>query len=240
MINRRQIWATVFTLPALCVLLALGTWQTQRLAWKDALILQRGKALQKPPIEMSGKSLQGNAEALHYRWVLAEGRFVNNAPVFIGPRTRNGQAGFHVLALFQLSDGTHLLVNRGFVPSQGADPIAWKDQLPSGTTQISGILRRPGKQAWLIPDNSEATRRFYWYDMAALGRVFGVSLAPVVFDLYKPLPSGKFPVAGQTRIDSPNNHLQYAVTWFAFACVLLIIYVIFMLRERSAKGGNTS
>ena len=44
-----------------------------------------------------------------------------------------------------------------------------------------------------------------------------------------PTPGG-YPIGGQTRLNLANNHLQYTITWYALAAILLTIYLLHLCR----------
>src|SRR5258708_3607273 len=120
MTRHPAFWPTFFAVPAFLVLLGLGTWQVERLHWKEGLIAQRSAAVNAPAIDLP-KTL-GEAKPLEFRHVRAAGTFLHDKELFIGATADNGTVGYHVMTPLRRADGSVLLVNRGFVPAEMKDP----------------------------------------------------------------------------------------------------------------------
>jgi surfeit locus 1 family protein len=107
-----------------------------------------------------------------------------------------------------------------------------KGQIESVTT-VTGIVRAPEKQGLFTPDNEPKANRWFWRDWPAMRRALfparTVEVAPFFLEADDtPVPGG-WPKGGQTRLDIPNDHLQYAITWFLLAAGLLVIYALYVL-----------
>lgn len=234
---------TRFLLPGLVLisittLLGLGTWQLQRLAWKEALIAKREAGLALPPVELSDRI--DDWQAFDYRPVELEGRFRHDLEQAYGVRARSGILGHHVLTPFTLNDGTTLLVDRGWVPADKADPETRREGQSSGLVSVSGIARyrlsdRPG---WFTPENDPMSGRWYHYDLDAMEAALGVDLAPLVVAVSESTDTGDLPITGLSEVKLVNNHLQYAVTWYGLALCLVGVYMVF--RRQQTKSGQTA
>ena len=231
-------------LAALLVLLALGTWQVRRLAWKEELLatIEMRRAAEPRPLDdvIAAAAEEGGPGGgrgrLDYRPAIASGRFEpGEARVYA---TDQGVVGWQVLSPLRLPDGRALIVNRGFVPDQllGDAP---RRAPPKGEVTVAGLLRDPlfDKPNRFVPDN--AADEFYWKDFAALSAALALGEAetvPAILDAGA-TPTGQLPVGGQTVIDLPNNHLGYAVTWYGIAVGLLgVVAVLVRGRVRRARG----
>ena len=73
-----------------------------------------------------------------------------------------------------------------------------------------------------------------------MGRAAGVSVLPFYIDAGPASNPGGYPLGGQTNTELPNNHLQYAITWYSLAGVLVVIYLLMLRRERAASATPTS
>jgi surfeit locus 1 family protein len=97
-------------------------------------------------------------------------------------------------------------------------------------------VRGPGTSDLFTPNNEPEANRWFWRDLEAMARsMFAgepVKLAPFFLEAEKSDVPGGWPEGGQTRLDLPNNHLQYAITWFLLAACLLVIYGIYVWRAR--------
>lgn len=216
----------------LVILLALGTWQLQRLEWKEQLIEERTAQLSAPPVELPRDVADGRK--LDFRRVEASGTFRHDLAQAFGFTAHRGEPGHHLLTPLLRADGTAVLVDRGWVPTDWRSP---SDETRERAT-VTGIARyraddEPGR---LTPDNEPAAGQWYWYDMAALERALGLELLPVVVEAAAEAGAEAPPIGGQTRVELPNNHLQYAITWYGLAAALLGVYVAYGLRrERGAR-----
>ena len=140
---RPLFWPTVFSLPALLVLIGLGTWQVHRLEWKNQLIDNFESRAAATPIELPRGDI---APDLEFRRLALTGAFDHGSEVFMTGRTFEGNAGFHIVTPFRLVDGRTVLVNRGWVSESYRDPDKRPFSLVEGETTIEAILRFPGKK----------------------------------------------------------------------------------------------
>jgi len=225
---RPAFWPTVIALPAFLVLIALGTWQLYRLAWKTELNAERAAASQGTPIPLP-RTLE-EAEAVKFRHVRVEGVFDHARERYLAATSERGEAGFHVLTPLTLDDGRVLLVNRGFVPSELKRPERRKEGQVEGRVTVEGLVRVPPaeKPSWFVPDNVPDANMWFWMELAAM--------APDALPYYVdagPAPNpGGWPKGGVTRLFLPNDHLQYAITWYALAVVLAVIYFVYHRQNR--------
>ncbi len=228
---RPRLWPSLATLCALAVLIGLGSWQVERLRWKEDLIAARTARLTVAPEILPAQSRDW--AAWDFRRVEVQGAFRHELEQLFGASTHDGQLGHHVLTPLLRADGTAVLVDRGWVPIDRADPTARRDGQIEGPVTVTGIARYRGADApgWFTPANQPETRLWYSYDLPALDQALGVKLLPVVVEADdRPNPGG-LPVGGLTRTALPNNHLQYVITWYGLALTLVAVYVAFSLRR---------
>jgi surfeit locus 1 family protein len=225
----------VATLLALITLVALGTWQLERLAWKRDLIATRAAQLAAP-----AEALPDAAEdwrAWDFRLAIVQGEFRHDLEQLFGVAAIDGRVGHHVLTPLVRPDGMAVLIDRGWVPADQAHPAARRAGQLEGPVRIAGIARYRGddRPGWFTPDNRPEQGLWYWYDLGALERAFGLQLLPVVVEADATPNPGGLPIGGRTRSELPNNHLQYAITWYGLAAGLLVIWVSFGL-ARGRRG----
>jgi surfeit locus 1 family protein len=228
-------------LAALGVLLALGTWQVERLAWKEALIARIHSRLAQPPqplAEVVADAASGGD--IEYRPVSVSGLFLHDRENFFFA-THDGQSGWFVYTPLALDDGRFVFVNRGFVPYDRKPASTRGDGQIAGPVGISGLARSApaDKPSRLVPDNEPGANVYYWKDLAAMTAHAGLDPAtvlPLFVDAdARPNPGG-LPVGGVTIVDLPNSHLQYAVTWYGLALALVGVYVTMLLRRGRPDG----
>lgn len=235
--KKSLFWPSFFALLAFLLLLGLGTWQVQRLGWKERLIAARHAAVTAPPIPLP-RSLEA-AQGLEYRHVSATGSFVNDRELFLGATDEDGHAGYHVITPLRLADGAVLLVDRGFIPEDRKAPVSRAEGELQGTVTVTGLIRLApaAKPAWFLPDNSVERNYWIWVDIPAMAKAARLDrVLPFYIDADATPNPGGLPIGGQTRLELPNNHLQYAITWYALAAALAVIYILF-IRRRRAEGG---
>jgi surfeit locus 1 family protein len=242
---RPTLWPTVFTIPALILLLGLGTWQVQRLHWKENLIATRHDRSTGPAIPLPAD----NADPATYEFskTRATGHFLNDKEMYLAARSLHGNIGFHVVTPLVLADGSAVLVDRGWVPTERRDPASRKAGELDGTVTIEGLLRGSQKQSWLVPDNEPKNNTWFYVDVPAMAKWAGLARAHPYFVEAGPAPNpGGYPIGGQSHLELPNNHLQYAFIWYSFAVSLSVIYVLYHrkrdkeLAEQAAKQAAES
>ena len=231
----------VLGLAALLVLVGLGTWQVERLRWKEGLIARIEARIGSPPRPLAEiEALYRSTGDVDYMPVTATGVFHHDGERhFLA--THNGQSGFFVYTPLELADGRIVFVNRGFVPYDLKAPSSRpQGQLP-GEVTVTGLARNalPQKPSWLVPDNDPAKNVFYWKDRDAMARSANLRAAtpivPVFIDADATPNPGGYPVGGVTLIELPNNHLQYAVTWYGLAAALLGVLAAWFWRIRKVS-----
>ena len=132
-----------------------------------------------------------------------------------------------------------VLIDRGFVPDVcGIRDTRRKESLTVRSTSPAWCASRKPK-ALFIPDNEPEANRWFWRDLAGHD-AFDVprrraGVAPFFLEAEKSDMPGGWPEGGQTRLELPNNHLQYAITWFLLAGALVVIYVVYV---RGAIAGG--
>jgi surfeit locus 1 family protein len=236
--SRRSFWlVAVLGLAALAILIALGTWQVQRLHWKEDLLATIDTRIHSSPLPLSGIEVQyRTTRDVDYTPVTATGIFRHDGERhFLA--TWKGQSGFFVYTPLALADGRFVFVNRGFVPYDLKDPSRRAEGQVEGEVTITGLARNPlqEKPSSLVPDNDPAKNIFYWKDRDAMAASAGLGaqaeIVPVFIDADATPNPGGYPLGGVTLIDLPNNHLQYAVTWYGIALTLVGVFAAFAWRR---------
>lgn len=239
--SRRFPWlAIIFGVPALAILLALGTWQVQRLQWKEALIATIDQRTHAAPLPLAGIEAKFATEGdIDYWPVTTSGHFLHEGERHFFA-THDGQSGFYVYTPLRLADERIVFVNRGFVSYDLKDASRRMAGEIAGDVTVTGLARNPlaGKPSSMLPDNDPAGNIFYWKDIAAMsasaGLPAGATVLPFFIDAGKAPNPGGWPVGGVTIIDLPNSHLQYAVTWYGLAAALAGVLGVWLWRQRQA------
>jgi surfeit locus 1 family protein len=206
---------------------ALGAWQLERLQWKTNLIAERRAAVQSAPVAVP-KTLE-EARRLEFHPVIAEGMFLNDKEIYLGAASPGGgEPGFQVLTPLRLTDGRVVFVNRGYIPAALKNPDKRAAGQLNGPVRVTGLLRLPkGRPGWLVPNNRHDLNYWFWVDLPAMEAAAGLSgVAPFYIDADATPNPGGWPKGGVTPIDLPNDHLQYAITWFALAAAAVVVYIV--------------
>ena len=226
----------IFTLISLAILIGLGTWQIERLIWKESVIARLEARLKAEPAPLPPVSDWASLNSANedYRRIRVSGRYEGKqALVFRGSGKVAGQTsqpGYWVLGALRLSDGGAVLVNRGFVS------LAWKDRphdLPPGEVTVTGLLRAPEDRNMFTPADDPAKGQWYTRDPVAIARTLGIDrVAAFSIDEEAHAAAPGEPAGGATVIDIPNNHLSYAVTWYGLALTLLGVFAALVWKRR--------
>ncbi|UWU14954.1 SURF1 family protein [Rhizobium sullae] len=235
------VFTGIAVLIALAILISLGTWQVERLYWKESLIADIAERRASAPVPLADiERMLASGADIEYRPVTATGRYVNDKERHFFATWR-GRTGYYVYTPLEVAGGRYLFVNRGFVPFENKEPEKRMQGQLTGEQTVAGLARNklPGKPSWVVPENDVAKNIFYWKDLDVMATSTGLDKANVVPFFVDadstPNPKG-LPIGGVTEVDLPNNHLQYAFTWYGLAAVLVVIVVISWFRGR----GRTS
>ena len=216
----------------LVVLLGLGTWQLERLGWKRNLINTIATRTTAPPLALGGAV--ADPAAFDYRRVSATGRFDHGRAIFVSPRFLDGRAGAQMITPLLRAGLPPVLVNRGWIPLDRAVPVPRQGGRTNGRVTVTGIARGIFRRGLFVPENDPAKGFWITYDPAAMARAMGIGAPlPLVVEADGTAHSGGLPKGGVTRIDLPNNHLGYALTWYALAMALV---AVFALAHRPGQG----
>jgi surfeit locus 1 family protein len=219
--GRRPATRVVLAIMMLVMALAgigLGVWQVQRRAWKHALIEAVETRSTGRPVEAPGPEQWPDlsAERDAYRRVTLTGTFLHDRETLVQAVTDLG-GGYWVLTPLEGKTFT-VLVNRGFVPSSRRTGASRQAGNTDGPVRITGLLRITEPDGGFLRSNDAAEGKWYSRDVAAISAAKGISRpAPYFIDADTTANPGGYPVGGLTVVRFSDNHLVYALTWFALA-----------------------
>jgi surfeit locus 1 family protein len=220
----------VLAIGAFCILIGLGTWQLQRLEWKEGLIAERQAKLALAPIQIVQP---GKTKPEAFRRVVVSGRFLHDKEAFVGPRSFRGRPGWHVVTPLEYPSGEIVLVDRGWVPEARKHPAKRQEAQRRGDVSIvgtAGLPRKlnhfehandPQKNQWFRVSPTEMAKKLQLQKVADYWVVAGASPNP-----------GGFPIGGGGIRMPTNNHLQYVLTWYGMALGLLVIAAVYWWQGR--------
>lgn len=232
--------ALMLALTAVCIF--LGHWQMDRLAEKEALIAAVDQRIDAAPVPVPGaESWAGlDTATMLYQPVELTGayRYTQTITVFTSLSNAKGQysgPGYWVVTPFELQAGGTVFVNRGFVPEQYQEAAALGDLHGEdpGVVTVTGLLRMPEPAGFMTPDANMSDRIEWVRDPERMARMVDPALAPFA-PFYVDLPAsadGSLPQGGETVITFPNNHFGYALTWYGFAIIAVVMLGFWLYRQ---------
>ena len=232
---RPMLWPTLFYIPAMIALFMLGSWQVDRMAWKNNLIEQVNAGLNLEPVDLPA-TITDPAE-LHYIPARVSGQFHHEMEMHLFAHSRNGNPGYQIFTPLERPDGSFVIVNRGWVPHEIRPPESRKQGQINGDVTISGIARQGWQQAPFVADNVPDANEWFYGDLDQMAQSKGLkNYLPVFLYADETENPGGYPVGGQAKISFRNNHLEYALTWYGMMVVLTVIFVAF--HRQVAKEGR--
>jgi surfeit locus 1 family protein len=230
------IEATVFALAGVAILVGLGIWQLDRRVWKENLIATVTARLARapedlPPRERWPRLVADGDEYARVKFpaefLAGEEALVYTAGSAFRPDVQG--PGYWVFAPARLAGGSIVVVDRGFVPLDRKDPSSRAQGAPQGIIDIVGVMRWPEKPGLFTPADDPKTNVWYLRDPQAIAAAKKWdSVAPFYIEQEAPVPPGGLPKPGKLAVELPDNHLQYAITWFGLALGLAGVYVTWL------------
>jgi surfeit locus 1 family protein len=227
--QRPTLTTTLWAAAMFIFLLGLGTWQVYRLQWKEALLAQihertTGEAVALP-------QAIDDPEDWNYRKAVVTGTFEHDKEIHLLANRGAGRLGYDVITPLKRADGGYVLVDRGWVPEQYRDPSTRPDGQVTGEQTVTGIMRRSFEKPLLVPENKPEQGLWLYANIPEMEGFLGLDTLPMFLQADDTPNPGGLPQGGQTRInDIPNNHLQYAITWYGIALALLVIFIVYHRR----------
>jgi surfeit locus 1 family protein len=204
-------WILMICLTAaISVLIGLGTWQLQRLAWKQNLISNLDTAY-----AQKADSFDTNKEYKAFDKIRLQGTWIEK-DLFIKSKTYHEKIGYHLISPLETDQGI-VFVNRGWVKDTASYPHA--------NSTFDAVLRASQKSNVFIPNNDLENDAFYWEEIATLETAFNTKTVLPFIAWQIPedakITEMPYPVGEQPQLN--NDHLQYALFWFALALALFVI-----------------
>ena len=236
--SRSTLVILLAVMAGLAVLCALGSWQVQRLYWKEGLLAKIDERIAAEPRPLAEIVIMQQAgQDIEYMPVHLRGRFLHEHEQHFFA-THKGASGWYIYTPLELADGSGVVfVNRGFVPYDRKDVALRAEGQVTGEAEITGLARSaPGeKPSAVVPNNDLEKNIYYWKDRDAMARAAGLDparLLPFFVDADDAPNPGGWPMGGVTVVSLPNNHLQYAITWYGLALALAGVFAFWLAQVR--------
>lgn len=224
-------WSIPLTLFGLALFVSLGIWQLDRAAFKDSL---RQKFEQRLAEDYRSLRLETDLADPQYRRFRFVGRYDERRHFLLDNQVHQGRAGYQVITPFYLADSDRiLLVNRGWAPWGESRAQLPQVMPPALAEEASGIAFVPGEPALAlgrIEVGDDWPQLLPYVDIEALRQQYSPRLLPMVLWLAPEQP-GVYVRDWDPIWLPPEKSRAYAVQWFSFAVVALILFVVLNLRK---------
>jgi len=238
--ERRGAGFGIFTLSMVAVFIALGVWQLQRRVEKHALIAALTERLAAAPDALP-QPAQWSAltpSRDEFRRVRFTASYASGPDAMVyssGSAVRDDISGPGTWAFLpaRLATGETVVINAGFVQNTMQDrdqeDRAVKPLLTGEPVTLTGYIRFPETAGMLTPAENMTKRLWFTRDHLAMAHALGWGeVAPFYVDLEQPLPANGIPKPGPLDVHLKDDHMQYAITWFALAGAVLIAFGVWL------------
>ena len=230
---------TVFAIVGIAILIGLGIWQLDRKTWKENLIAAMTTRLARAPADLPPRDRWAGLDRQHEEFARVgfpaefmpgQEALVYSAGSAFRPDVKG--PGYFVFAPARLAGGSIVIVDRGFVPLDRKDPASRAQGEPHGSVDLVGILRWPETRGLFTPADDPKNNVWYLRDIDAIAAAkHWQNVAPFYVEQEAPAPPGGLPQPGKLVVNLPDNHLQYAITWFGLALALAGVYLVWLTRR---------
>ena len=244
--NRRfapSLVGTLLVLIGLALFVNLGLWQLRRADQKARLQAEYARGEQ-TTVTLSAT---GTDALSRYQRVHARGRYVDERQILLDNMpSAQGRPGYRVLTPFELEAGGWILVDRGWVPMGDRRTDLPQLHVSGEPREVLGRLDEL-PQPGLRLGNSESQAGTTWPlvlnfpERETIERALGVSIGRYILLLDATEPNGferEWQLNARFGGFGPERHIGYAIQWFAFALVALVIYVSLSLRREQPVDGS--
>lgn len=245
LLKPRWILSHIFIIVVVVTMVNLGFWQLVRLDERKTQNAEVTVAMREPEVPITSLLSDGTAstpdqiDAATYRAVFLSGTYRVDEQVLINNRTNDGAPGFWVVTPLVLSDGTAVAINRGWIPFTYTADGPWGDFAPpEGTVSVRGLIRpsQVRETDGLVASPKDAAtgtlRALARVDVGRLSQQSAEQLWPVYINLdAQDPPFGVLPVPTPPPELSEGTHLGYALQWFAFSLLTIIVYPLLLRRH---------
>ncbi len=220
----RIVGAAIFGLVGAVILVWLGTWQVHRLAWKEGLIAQIQTRLAAAPVPVPADPDPQRDRLLR---VTATGG-IGGQELDVLASLQPFGVGYRVIVPVTLQDGRRILVDLGFVPEDLKDPAARPPSAPEAPVHVTGLLLWPNETDSFTPQPDLGRNIWFARDVEAMAKALDTDPVLIVAEAHS---LGDWPRPQPPGVDLPNNHLEYAITWFSLTAVWLVMTGLWIMTE---------
>lgn len=234
---RPGLWPSVAAIVVIVVTASLGNWQYNRANAKATLQAQAAAARAEPPLAI--RSARDVTPSMRYRPAEADGVFVPDLQVWLDNRTYKGQAGYYVLTPLRLPDGSHVVVNRGWIAGTRK-----RDSIPpappaAGQVHVVGALNTAPPSFLALGNANAAGRVWQNLNLTEYARAHRIDVAPLVIDMWLTPADGlvrDWPAPAFGR----DTNISYMWQWWSFGAIAFVFWIVLGLRAGRVSSDPTS
>ena len=222
---RRLFWPLFFGILGTIVLVSLGTWQMQRMAWKEGIIAEINARIASDPVALP-ETL--DPEQDKYLPVVVRGTITEDE-IHLLASTRDVGAVYRLVSAFETESGRRIMIDRGWIKTEDKDAAR-----PAHDTEVIGNLHWPQERDGFTPENDVDSNIWFARDVDQMATVLNAE--PVLVIVRE--DSDKDAFATPLPVDTaaiPNDHLEYVITWYGLAIVWVAMTLYYLRRMRKTK-----
>lgn len=216
----------IFGIAGVAVLIGLGIWQVKRLAWKEDLIARLEARLEAAPVALPERPDPEEDDFLRVRVAGA----IDGRELHVLTSLQPYGPGFRVIAPLTEATGRVVLADLGYLPEAMKDAGA----RPAGPVEVVGALYWPDETDAFTPEPDRSANIWFARDLRPMAEALGAEPLLIVAESHG---RGDWPKPLRLGVNLANDHLQYAITWFALALVWAVMSAMLVRRERGRLGG---
>jgi len=212
----------LFSLIVILILFSLGTWQLYRLQWKENIIKNISESSKLEPALLTINNIQ------EFKKIKTKGQLLEQN-YFLYQLNDKGKYGFNLISILKTESSDFFLIKRGWLPS--IEKKYEKNIIGNQPIEIEGFINLIKTKGAFVPDNDSNERFFYYLDIKKLSNTLNIKIHPYL--ILQSVPDEYLPnLKNINNIKIPNNHLQYALTWYVLAICILIAFWILKKRYK--------
>lgn len=222
----RLLFPLIIGIGGLAILIYLGTWQVQRVAWKEALLAEIEDRIAAEPVALPEAP---DPEVDRYLPVQISGQFAPEPRARMLASRRQIGAVHRNIAVFDTDNAGRILVDIGWTEDDVTPPA-----LPTSPITLTGNLDWPREADGFTPEPDLATDFWFARDVQAMAAAYDTRDILLVLRQMPQTDLGTTPWPVDTA-GIPNDHLQYAITWFSLAAIWIMMTALFLWRSRTQR-----
>jgi len=223
--TKRMIFPIIFGFTGIAILLYLGTWQLKRMGWKNTILTQIEQRITAEPIPLPAKPNPEFDNRLSVR-VTA---LIDFDEAHVLSSIKNEGPGFLVIVpVLTQPEGRRILIDMGFIPEAEKDKIRGPQ-----TVTVVGNLLWPNETDGFTPDTNMEKNIWFARDANKMAQHFGTESFLIVARVIEQGDYGALPQP--IGLNIPNDHFEYAITWFSLALVWfgMTVYLLYRIRQKT-------